>query len=169
MTGWRVGWAIFPDNMMETVERLAQNMYIGPPRPMQAGAMAAFDDYGLLYSHVDRYRENRDILTSRLPAEFLGDLACDGAFYLYADISQLGMKTPDSTVLAEAMLREANVACTPGVDFDQEQGICIWLSFAGSTAAMRKPDASTTGFPDFWRPAELASGPAAIPPSCPAG
>ena len=126
MTGWRVGWAIFPDDMMETVERLAQNMYIGPPRPMQAGAMAAFDDYDLLNSHVDRYRENRDILTNSLPAEFLGDLApCDGAFYLYADISQVGMKTPDSTVLAEAMLREANVACTPGSISTGSRGICI--------------------------------------------
>ena len=156
MTGWRVGWAIFPDDMMETVERLAQNMYIGPPRPMQAGAMAAFDDYDLLNSHVDRYRENRDILTSRLPAEFLGDLApCDGAFYLYADISRLGMKTPDSTVLAEAMLREANVACTPGVDFDREQGhLHMRLSFAGSTAAIQEASRRITD----WLPRFLASG-----------
>ena len=29
MTGWRVGWAIFPDDLLETVERLAQNLYIG--------------------------------------------------------------------------------------------------------------------------------------------
>ncbi|MEC7211951.1 MAG: aminotransferase class I/II-fold pyridoxal phosphate-dependent enzyme, partial [Pseudomonadota bacterium] len=139
MTGWRVGWAIFPPDLMETVERLAQNLYIGPPRPMQAGALAAFDDYALLDGHVDRYRENRDILLRSLPEDFLGDPApCKGAFYLYTDISGLG-PDPDSIALAEAMLREAGVACTPGVDFDQQQGHrYMRLSFAGSTVDMKE-------------------------------
>ncbi len=139
MTGWRVGWAIFPDELIEPVERLAQNLYIGSPRPMQAGALAAFDDYALLQRHVDRYRENRDILLRGLPADFLGEPApCEGAFYLYADISGLA-GAPDSITLADAMLREAGVACTPGVDFDQEQGHRhMRLSFAGSTADMKE-------------------------------
>ena len=121
------------------LERLAQNLYIGPPRPMQAGAMAAFDDYALLQRHVDRYRENRDILMRGLPAEFLGVSApCNGAFYLYADIGGLA-GAPDSVTLADAMLREAGVACTPGVDFDQDQGLRhMRLSFAGSTADMKE-------------------------------
>ena len=140
MTGWRVGWAIVPPELLETVERLAQNLYIGPPRPMQAGALAAFDDYAVLDRHVERYRENRDILIRDLPETFLGDIApSDGAFYLYADISHLGMRTPDSMALADAMLREAHVACTPGIDFDREQGHRhLRLSFAGSTADMKE-------------------------------
>ena len=140
MTGWRVGWAIFPPDMVDTVERLAQNMYIGPPRPMQAGAIAAFDDYALLDVEAARYRENRDLLIRSLPQDFLGDMApCEGAFYIYADISALGMKTPDSIGMAEAMLTEAHVACTPGVDFDQEQGHRhLRLSFAGNTADMKE-------------------------------
>jgi aspartate/methionine/tyrosine aminotransferase len=140
MTGWRVGWAIFPPDMLDTVERLAQNMYIGPPRPMQAGAIAAFDDYAILDAEVARYRENRDILTSRLPQDFLGDMApSDGAFYLYADISKLGMTTPDSIGMAEAMLNETHVAVTPGVDFDKAEGHRhLRLSYAGSTADMKE-------------------------------
>jgi len=140
MTGWRVGWAIFPPEMMDAVERLAQNIYIGPPRPMQAGAIAAFDDYDMLTAEVARYHENRDILVSSLPRDFLGDMApCDGAFYIYADISKLGLASPDSIDMAEAMLTEAHVACTPGVDFDQEQGHRhLRLSFAGSTADMKE-------------------------------
>ena len=140
MTGWRVGWAIFPPVLLDTVERLAQNMYIGPPRPMQAGAIAAFDDYALLDVNVARYCENRDLLIRSLPQDFLGDMApCEGAFYIYADISALGMQTPDSIGMAEAMLTKAHVACTPGVDFDQEQGHRhLRLSFAGSTADMKE-------------------------------
>jgi aspartate/methionine/tyrosine aminotransferase len=160
MTGWRVGWAIFPPDLLETVERLAQNLYIGPPRPMQAGAMAAFDDYPSLDRHVDRYRENRDVLIRELPDEFLGNLApSDGAFYLYADISNLGMKTPgpkgpDSVRLAEAMLHEAHVACTPGVDFDQQQGHRnLRLSFAGSTPDMKEASRRIND----WLPKFLAS------------
>ena len=160
MTGWRVGWAIFPPDLLETVERLAQNLYIGPPRPMQAGAMAAFDDYPSLDRHVDRYRENRDVLIRELPDEFLGNLApSDGAFYLYADISNLGMKTPgpkgpDSVRLAEAMLHEAHVACTPGVDFDQQQGHRhLRLSFAGSTRDMKEASRRIND----WLPKFLAS------------
>lgn len=139
MTGWRVGWAIFPDELLETVERLAQNLYIGPPKPMQAGALAAFDDYAALNGHIDRYRENRDILLRTLPEDFLGNSApCKGAFYLYADIGGLG-PDPDSTALADALLREAGVACTPGLDFDRQQGHKhLRLSFAGSTADMKE-------------------------------
>jgi len=140
MTGWRVGWAIFPADLVDTVERLAQNMYIGPPRPMQAGAIAAFDDYAALDAEAARYRENRDILTSRLPQDFLGDMApSDGAFYLYVDISKLGMTTPDSIAMAEAMLNETHVAVTPGVDFDTVEGHRhLRLSYAGSTADMKE-------------------------------
>ena len=140
MTGWRVGWAIFPPDLVDTVERLAQNMYIGPPRPMQAGAIAAFDDYAALEAEAARYRENRDILTSRLPQDFLGDMApSDGAFYLYVDISKLGMTTPDSIAMAEAMLNETHVAVTPGVDFDTVEGHRhLRLSYAGSTADMKE-------------------------------
>lgn len=139
MTGWRVGWAIFPEDLIEITERLAQNMYIGPSRPMQEGALAAFDSYDELDMHVTRYRDNRDILTTDLPDDVLGDMApAGGAFYLYADISRLG-EAIDSRNFADAMLRDAHVACTPGVDFDVEQGHRhIRMSYAGSPAEMKE-------------------------------
>lgn len=138
MTGWRLGWAILPDDLLEITERLAQNLYIGPPRPMQEGAMAAFDDYDVLDANIVRYRENRDVLLGGLPAEFLGEMApANGAFYIYADISGLSAKPINSLDFADAMLREAQVACTAGVDFDQEQGgRHLRMSYAGSTADM---------------------------------
>lgn len=140
MTGWRVGWAIFPDDLLETAERLAQNLYIGAPRPMQIGAMAAFDDYAALQANIERYEENLDVLTRTLPPEFLGEMApSEGAFYLYADISGLAPDAPDSSDLAEAMLRDIHVACTPGLDFDREQGHRhLRFSFAGSTLHMKE-------------------------------
>jgi len=140
MTGWRLGWMILPDDLLEITERLAQNLYIGPTRPLQEGALAAFDDYDVLDAHVMRYRENRDVLLRGLPAEFLGDMApADGALYIYADIANLSVRPPDALTFVDAMLREAHVACTAGVDFDQEQGHRhLRMSYAGSTADMKE-------------------------------
>ena len=59
-----------------------------------------------------------------------------GAFYIYADVSHL---TNDSREFCRAMLREAGVAATPGVDFDRARGAgTLRLSFAGSTAEMEE-------------------------------
>ena len=56
-----------------------------------------------------------------LPPEFLGDMApAYGAFYIYADLTQLSETVLNSVDFADALLREAHVACTPGVDFDRE-------------------------------------------------
>ena len=75
--------------------------------------MAAFDAYSTLDQNVLRYRENRDVLLRGLPPEFLGDMApADGAFYIYADLTQLadGLNSVD---FADALLVDAHVACTP--------------------------------------------------------
>ena len=155
MTGWRLGWMILPDDLLEITERLAQNLYIGPSRPMQEGAMAAFDDYDMLDQNVLRYRENRDVLLRELPPEFLGDMApADGAFYIYADLTHLSKTAVNSLDFANAMLREAHVACTSGVDFDQELGHHhLRLSYAGSTEDMKKASRRINS----WLPSYLKS------------
>lgn len=137
MTGWRLGWLILPDDLVQTAERLAQNLYISAPTINQMGAIAAFDCYNELDAHIPRYKENRDILYRGLPAAFLGNHApSDGAFYLYADVSAL---TDDSIAFAGRMLAETGVAITPGVDFDACAGKKhVRLSYAGSTKDIEK-------------------------------
>jgi aspartate/methionine/tyrosine aminotransferase len=59
----------------------------------------------------------------------------DGAFYLYADVSRF---TNDSLAFAKAMLDEAGIAATPGLDFDSERGgRYIRFSYAGTEADMK--------------------------------
>ena len=101
------------------------------------GAIAAFDCYDELDSHIPRYQENRDLLYRGLPAIFLGDHApSDGAFYLYADVSAL---TDDSVAFAGRLLAETGVAITPGVDFDAHHGKThVRLSYAGTAKEMKK-------------------------------
>ncbi len=137
MTGWRLGWIVLPDDLVQIAERLAQNLYISAPSINQMGAIAAFDCYKELDAHIPRYQENRDLLYRGLPSIFLGDHApSDGAFYLYADVSAL---TGDSIAFAGRLLAETGVAITPGVDFDAFQGRThVRLSYAGSTKEMKK-------------------------------
>jgi len=137
MTGWRLGWMVLPEDLVPTAEMLAQNMYISAATINQLGAVAAFDCYDELDSHIPRYEENRDLLYRGLPAEFLGNHApSDGAFYLYADVSAF---TNDSIAFAARILTDTGVAMTPGVDFDAVDGRShMRLSYAGRTRDMKK-------------------------------
>lgn len=133
MTGWRIGWIIVPAAMLRAIECLAQNLFISPPSLAQHAALAAFDARDELEANCRRYAENRALLLDALPQAGFERLAPpDGAFYLYADIAAL---TNDSREFCSRMLREAGVACTPGVDFDRKRGhATMRLCFAGATA-----------------------------------
>jgi aspartate/methionine/tyrosine aminotransferase len=132
MTGWRLGWLLVPPDLARSVECLAQNFYISPPALSQLAAVAALSCGDELDRHVARYRKNRDLLTDALAAAGLDRFApAEGAFYLYADVSQL---TGDSEELCRRWLAETGVAVTPGRDFDPIHGAqAVRLSFAGST------------------------------------
>ncbi len=83
------------------------------------------------------YQENRRILIEGLPQAGLTTfLPADGAFYLYADVSAF---TSDSFDFAKQMLEKAQVAATPGVDFDPFHGRqFIRFSYARSADEMRE-------------------------------
>lgn len=135
MTGWRVGWMVLPDNVVRSVERISQNLYISAPELSQIAAISAFDATSELEKIKDSYRINREHLTKTLPALGLKLLApMDGAFYAYCDISKF---SNDSTEFARKMLEETNVAATPGIDFDTLEGKrTMRFSYAGAPAAI---------------------------------
>jgi aspartate/methionine/tyrosine aminotransferase len=130
MTGWRLGWLVVPEDLVQAVTRLAQNLFIAPSTIAQHAALGAFEATQELDARVAAYRRNRDGLRAKLVDAGLDRLApADGAFYLYADTSRYG---DDSLVLCRHILEETGVAVTPGVDFDPGRGRhFIRLSFAG--------------------------------------
>jgi aspartate/methionine/tyrosine aminotransferase len=137
MTGWRLGWLIIPPEMTRSVECLAQNLFISPPTLSQHAALAAFDSHDELRDNISRYARNREILLRELPKAGFDRLApADGAFYIYADV---GHMTNDSAEFCRRMLTEAQVAATPGLDFDPYRGNAyIRFSFAGSEDDMTR-------------------------------
>jgi aspartate/methionine/tyrosine aminotransferase len=131
MTGWRLGWMLVPPDLARSVECLAQNFYISPPALSQLAALPVFGCRPELDGHVARYRSNRDLLIRTLSAAGLTRFApAEGAFYLYADVSNL---TRDSESFCRRLLAETGVAVTPGLDFDPiHGGGWVRFSFAGS-------------------------------------
>ena len=137
MTGWRVGWMLVPEPLVRPIERLQQNLAISVPTLSQIAAEAAFDGREEMEAIKRGYVENRRILIEGLPrAGLTRFLPADGAFYLYADVSDF---TSDSHAFAKTMLEQAHVAATPGVDFDPVHGRSfIRFSYARSADDMRE-------------------------------
>src|SRR5215475_4422730 len=137
MTGWRIGWMVVPEPLVRPIERLQQNLAISVPTLSQIAAEAAFEGREEMEAIKAGYLENRRILIEGLPRTGLTKfLPADGAFYLYADVSDF---TSDSFAFAKTMLEEAHVAATPGVDFDPYHGRSFMrFSYARSADDMRE-------------------------------
>ena len=137
MTGWRVGWLVLPEDLIRPVECLAQNLFISAPYISQVAAEAAFDCHDELQANIARYRRSRDHLLRTLPAAGFPHLSpAEGAFYLYADITE---RTNDSVAFCARMLAEAGIAATPGVDFDRTRGNrFLRFSYCGPEADMQE-------------------------------
>ena len=132
MTGWRIGWMVVPEDHIRVVERLAQNMFICPPHASQVAALAALDCIDELEANRAVYARNRQMMLEELPkAGFTRIAPPDGAFYVYADVSDL---TQDSLAFAAEILEQAGVAVTPGLDFDPRRGAqTLRFSYARSS------------------------------------
>ncbi len=132
MTGWRVGWLVVPEDHVRSIERLAQNMFICPPHISQIAALEALGCGQEMEENLVVYAENRRLMLAGLPEVGITRIAPpDGAFYIYADISEFGV---DSRTFAAEVLADAGVAITPGLDFDSLRGAhTIRLSYAQST------------------------------------
>ncbi len=135
MTGWRIGWMVLPEDLVRPVERLAQNMFISAPHIAQIAAEAAFDCTAELEANVQAYRRSRALLLDALPRAGFPRLSpAEGAFYLYADVSD---RTNDSQAFCARMLAEAGIAAAPGVDFDRTRGDrSVRFSYCGPEADM---------------------------------
>jgi aspartate/methionine/tyrosine aminotransferase len=128
---------VVPDPLVRPIERLQGNLAISVPTLAQVAAEAAFDGREEMEAVKHGYEENRRILTEGLPKAGLDKfLPVDGAFYLYADISRF---SDDSLDFAKRMLNEANVAATPGIDFDPVNGRhFLRFCYAGSSAEIHE-------------------------------
>src|ERR1700756_4972825 len=104
MTGWRLGWLLVPEELRRAVDCLTGNFTICPPAIAQYAAVAAFTPESLAEADglLAHYADNRRLLLDGLRGIGIDRLApIDGAFYVYADVSDL---TDDSLSFCSKLL-----------------------------------------------------------------
>ncbi len=122
MTGWRLGWMVVPEALVGTIENLAQHLYICPSTISQRAALACFETDSLAEYERRRaeFKARRDYFIPALRSLGFGvPVEPDGAFYVYADCSQVAAKlqVTGSWDFCFEMMRRAHIAITPGRDF----------------------------------------------------
>jgi aspartate/methionine/tyrosine aminotransferase len=131
MTGWRLGWSIWPDTLIDKVRKLAVNCWSCVNAPAQYAGIAAIDGpQDAVDAMMAAFDARRKIVVDRMNA--LPGVSCatpKGAFYAFPNVSGTGWKAKP---LASALLEEAGVALIGGPDFGILGEGYIRLSFANS-------------------------------------
>jgi len=139
MTGWRLGWLIAPGELIDPLDRLAQNIFLAAPTPAQYAAITALaeDTRPLLDERRDEFKRRRDFLLRELQQiGFVIECEPVGAFYLYANCSGF---TDDSMQFSNDLLEKAGVAITPGADFgDNRPNEYVRLAYTTNMARLEE-------------------------------
>jgi len=108
---------VAPQDYVEAIDRLAQNVFLATNTPAQHAALAAFlpEVQAELERRRAEFQVRRDYLVAALRAlDFDISVIPQGAFYLYAEMSRLATHSGE---FSSRLLEEAGVAVTPGHDF----------------------------------------------------
>jgi aspartate aminotransferase len=131
MTGWRLGYGVFPPALVEPITRLAINSVSCTSAFSQYAAIAALDGpWDAVASMVEEFRRRRDFIVAGL--NDLPGITCvepAGAFYAFPNITGTGVS---STELAARLLTEAGVAALSGTAFGSHGEGYLRFSYANS-------------------------------------
>lgn len=143
MAGWRLGWLVAPPGKTDAAIARMSNLFLTPPSLSQHVGLVAMDCRDELEANVATYRRNRTLLLDALPGMGLARIAPpDGAFYIYADVSEF---TDDGMEFCLTLLEDTGVATAPGIDFDPVNGNhYMRISFAVSTPEIEEAIARMT-------------------------
>ena len=137
MTGWRLGYAVWPGKLYDYARKLAVNSYSCVNAVAQYAALAALTGpQDAVHEMVAQFDSRRKVVVDGLNA--LPGVSCispKGAFYAFPNISKTGW---EAKALANAILDEAGVATLGGPDFGALGQGYLRLSYANSTENIRK-------------------------------
>jgi aspartate/methionine/tyrosine aminotransferase len=116
---------IVPDELIEPINSLQQNMFINAPTISQTAAIKCWDvdTIAELERHVEKYRTSRSIILDELSHISQIDpnniAPADGGFYIYVDLGDENVTDElGSVAMCQSFLEEQHVAFTPGIDFE---------------------------------------------------
>ena len=137
MTGWRLGYSIWPGKLYDMARKLAVNLHSCVNAPTQYAGLAALigpqDAVHQMVAEFDRRRQVVVELLNQLPG--VSCIVPKGAFYAFPNIKETGWKAKK---LANTLLDEAGVALVGGPDFGILGEGYVRLSYANSTDNIRK-------------------------------
>lgn len=115
MTGWRIGWAAGPAEIMEMMRRVHQYTIMCAPTPSQYAALVAIKEGEPFVEEMrQEYDRRRRLIVSGLNEIGLTCAEPKGAFYAFPSVAVTGM---DENTFAEKLLQEERVAVVPGSAF----------------------------------------------------
>ncbi|MBR0066257.1 MAG: aminotransferase class I/II-fold pyridoxal phosphate-dependent enzyme [Kiritimatiellae bacterium] len=144
MTGYRLGYACGPHDVVDAMMKIHQYGIMSAPTLSQAAGVEAMEhgDEDVARMRAE-YRRRRDFLVDALNAAGLKTLLPAGAFYLFTDIRSTGLTSQEFAV---RLLEEKSVACVPGSAF----GACgegfVRFSYATSYEKIQEAAARIAAF-----------------------
>jgi aspartate/methionine/tyrosine aminotransferase len=137
MTGWRIGFGVFPLDLVEPISRLSTNSVSCTASFTQIAAMEAFQGSQTEANRiVAEFKKRRDIIVNGLNT--IPGIQCPmpkGAFYAFPSIQGTGLTSRE---FADRLLQEQGVACLAGESFGKYGSGCVRFSFANSTENIEK-------------------------------
>lgn len=137
MTGWRLGYGVWPKSLIEAATRLAINCHSCVNAAIQFAGIAALDGPQDAVDKMCRaFDERRKVIVAELN-QTAGIVCPDpgGAFYVFANVKGTGMRAAQ---LQDKLLNEAGVATVAGTSFGKFGEGYIRFSYANSTENIRK-------------------------------
>ena len=137
MTGWRLGWGVWPEKLIEHVFKFCVNSHSCVNAPAQYGAIAALDgSENHLKDMLKEFDIRRKLIVDGLKS--LKGVECSlpgGSFFVFPNIKETGMNGEEFT---EKCLKEAGVAMIPGTAFGKFATDNVRLNFATSRENISK-------------------------------
>ena len=138
MTGWRLGYVIAPENIIENCKKVHDFLTVGAAAPLQAAAVTGLkfgDDY---YKDVTNlYTKKKDLFLRGLDSIGLKYYEPQGAYYVMVNIDEFGVKSDEE--FAVDLIKKVGVAAVPGSSFFKEDiNSYIRFHFAKSDQVLKE-------------------------------
>ncbi len=121
ITGWRLGYAIAPQHLMDRIKQFHDFNTVGAPSVLMEAAIAGLDmpdsyyaEFGAHYTHM------KELFTKGLDQIGIPYTDPQGAYFVLANIGQFLKKGQTDVEFCEEMARKVGVACVPGASFFME-------------------------------------------------
>ena len=149
MTGWRLGWIVYPEGLVANMEKLIQFNTSGAPEFLQHGAIAAMrDGEDFVKYFAQRCGAGRDVVNERLGRmQRVRNIPNQGSFYAMFEVEGMA----DTLSFCKRAVAEAKIGMAPGIAFGKGAERHIRLCYAKSPEALHQAMDRLEGFLETYR------------------